>query len=52
VTEKYDWDYVVDRYEELFARMAAKALPPRAVFGTDAATPAFSEKTLSQSASA
>jgi glycosyltransferase involved in cell wall biosynthesis len=32
VIEKYDWDYVVDRYEELFARMAGKTPPPRCGF--------------------
>lgn len=29
VQEKYDWDYVVDQYEELFARMAGVTLPAR-----------------------
>ena len=29
VKEKYDWDYVVDQYEDLFAKMAGLALPPR-----------------------
>jgi len=29
VKEFYDWDYVVDRYEELFAKMAGLSLPSR-----------------------
>jgi glycosyltransferase involved in cell wall biosynthesis len=29
VQEKYDWEYVVDRYEELFARMAGQQPPER-----------------------
>jgi glycosyltransferase involved in cell wall biosynthesis len=29
VKEMYDWDYVVDRYEELFAKMAGLPLPER-----------------------
>ena len=29
VQQKYDWEYVVDRYEELFARMAGQQ-PPNA----------------------
>ena len=29
VRERYDWDYVVERYEELFARMAGQRLPER-----------------------
>jgi glycosyltransferase involved in cell wall biosynthesis len=27
VQERYDWDYVVDQYERLFARMAGKPMP-------------------------
>jgi hypothetical protein len=27
VKEFYDWDYVVDRYEELFAKMSGQPLP-------------------------
>jgi len=52
VTEKYDWDYVVDRYEDLFARMAGKTLPPRARLAQPAPTSPASEKSLSRSASA
>ena len=29
VKEAYDWDYVVDRYEDLFAKMAGVSLPAR-----------------------
>src|SRR5918999_1057687 len=29
VQQKYDWEYVVDRYEELFARMAGQEAPER-----------------------
>lgn len=29
VQQKYDWEYVVDRYEELFARMAGQSPPER-----------------------
>jgi hypothetical protein len=38
VRQLYDWEHVVDRYEQLFAEMAGQPLPaPRE---TDAATPA------------
>ena len=30
VQDAYDWDYVVDQYEALFARMAGISLPQRA----------------------
>ncbi len=53
VQEKYDWDYVVDRYEDLFARMAGLPLPERdraSVIKT--ATKSTREKSLSHSASA
>jgi glycosyltransferase involved in cell wall biosynthesis len=29
VQQAYDWDYVVDRYEELFAKMAGMPVPAR-----------------------
>ena len=48
----YDWDYVVDQYEELFARMAGKPLSPgrhRQALATEATK---REKVLSRSASA
>jgi glycosyltransferase involved in cell wall biosynthesis len=47
--EFYDWDYVVDQYERLFAKMAGQPLPE-----TDPTTgtePAPHEKSLSRSAS-
>src|SRR5256885_3147882 len=52
VQETYDWDYVDDQYEELFARMAGITLPGRrTVSETEPATTA-SKKVLSRSASA
>ncbi len=54
VREAYDWDYVVDQYEQLFAKMAGVALPA----GTPAVEPAAAteetvrEKSISRSASA
>jgi glycosyltransferase involved in cell wall biosynthesis len=30
VRERYNWEHVVDRYEDLFARLANQPLPPRA----------------------
>ena len=38
VQQAYDWDYVVDRYEELFAGMAGIVLPTREHFATGNAT--------------
>jgi len=53
VQEKYDWNFVVDCYEELFARMAGASLPTReAVSEIESAAPATAEKALSRSASA
>src|SRR2546425_4629353 len=53
VQEKYDWDFVVDRYEQLFARMAGASLPTReAVSEIESTAPATAEKALSRSASA
>src|SRR5207302_2768778 len=49
VQEKYDWDYVVDRYEDLFARMAGKPMP-QAIQTTTEST--AKEESLSRSASA
>ena len=54
VREAYDWDYVVDRYEELFARMADLPLPSenqRAV-ESSTATQSDRDKSLTRSASA
>jgi hypothetical protein len=51
VKEKYDWDYVVDRYEQLFAQMAGKTTSsPRPYDGEPA--PVSAEKSFSRSASA
>jgi glycosyltransferase involved in cell wall biosynthesis len=54
VREFYDWDYVVDRYEELFANMAGLPLPSRDRIPTRVAAPAHmaSERTLTRSSSA
>jgi len=52
ITEKYDWDYVVDRYEELFARMAGTLLPPAAGSTSEQTAPVSTEKSFSRSASA
>src|SRR5229473_7415881 len=52
VQEFYDWDYVVDRYEDLFARMAGLPLPERdRSNGIETATDSTHEKALSRSAS-
>jgi glycosyltransferase involved in cell wall biosynthesis len=52
VQHLYDWDYVVDRYEELFARMAGKTLPQRAASPQlPAPVEPQPEKSLSKSAS-
>jgi len=50
VKEFYDWDYVVDRYEDLFAKMAGLTLPARDIVTSTEST--TQEKTLSRSASA
>ena len=51
VQQKYDWEYVVDRYEELFARMTGQELPERT--GEGKSTHSKEEtKALSRSASA
>jgi hypothetical protein len=51
----YDLDYVVDRYEELFARMAGLPLPERdrsaIKSAIETATDSTREKSLSRSAS-
>ena len=53
VQEMYDWDYVVDRYEDLFARMAGLPLPERdRSTAIETATESTREKSLSRSASA
>ncbi len=49
VQELYDWDYVVDQYERLFAKMAGKPIP-QAIQTTAEST--AKEESLSRSASA
>src|SRR2546429_1070241 len=49
VQEFYDWDYVVDQYERLFAKMAGKPMP-QAIQTTAEST--AKEESLSRSASA
>ena len=50
VQDAYDWDYVVDQYERLFAKMAGQSLPdPHQITATESAS---REKSLSRSASA
>ena len=50
VQQFYDWDYVVDQYERLFAQMAGQPLPERDQINiTERAS---QEKSLSRSASA
>src|SRR6185503_9225479 len=55
VKERYDWNYVVDRYEDLFAKMAGQPLPDRSsdlrTTITDTSK-AHKAKTVSRSASA
>lgn len=46
VQQRYDWDYVVDKYEELFARLAGKEPPERPALEKQP------ENALSQTASA
>jgi glycosyltransferase involved in cell wall biosynthesis len=55
VEEAYDWNYVVDRYEDMFFRMAGMSQSSRPVTKTPAATdakaPARQEQTASRAAS-
>ena len=52
VLEFYDWDYVVDRYERLFAKMAGLQLPERDRANIERSEAASDrEKSLSHSAS-
>src|SRR5262249_9828111 len=51
VQEAYDWDYVVDQYEDLFARMAGLTVAPRERSVVSAPVSAPPEKSLSRSAS-
>src|SRR5713226_7030633 len=51
--EVYDWNYVVDRYEDLFARMAGLPLPERGrSTAIETASESSREPSLSRSASA
>jgi glycosyltransferase involved in cell wall biosynthesis len=52
VQEKYDWEYVVDQYEELFARMAGIAQPGKSAGNARRLDIARVEKTISRSTSA
>ncbi|HEV8590398.1 MAG TPA: glycosyltransferase [Pyrinomonadaceae bacterium] len=52
VQEKYDWEYVVDRYEELFANMAGITLTPRQHLADTEPTVIGSAKAMSRSTSA
>jgi glycosyltransferase involved in cell wall biosynthesis len=52
VQEMYDWDYVVDRYEDLFARMAGLPAPERdRSTAIETATDSTREKSLTRTAS-
>ncbi len=51
VQDAYDWDYVVDQYEELFAKMAGLSLSRRPT-SQDQAVTHKSEKSLTRSTSA
>ncbi|HMH45848.1 MAG TPA: glycosyltransferase [Pyrinomonadaceae bacterium] len=50
VKEFYDWDFVVDRYEDLFAKMAGLPLPVRTVSRATKAASAITETARSASA--
>jgi glycosyltransferase involved in cell wall biosynthesis len=50
VKEFYDWDYVVDQYEDLFAKMAGLTLPARTVSSATKAASAIKETARSASA--
>jgi len=50
VKEFYDWDYVVDQYEHLFAKMAGLPLPVRTVSSPTKAAAAIKETARSASA--
>lgn len=52
VQQKYDWEYVVNRYEELFARMAGIELPRKSANDSQAPVAAREEKAMSRSTSA
>ena len=50
VKEFYDWDYVVDRYEDLFAKMAGLEVPARKALSPTKAASAITETARSASA--
>ena len=50
VQDAYDWDYVVDQYEDLFAKMAGLSLPQRPPARTQTTT-GTPEKSLTRSTS-
>src|SRR3989475_11183113 len=50
VQDAYDWDYVVDRYEDLFAKMAGLEVPPRKALSPTKAASAITETARSASA--
>ena len=53
VLERYDWDYVVDQYEDLFATMAGLPLPEREhATRLESHAQSITEKEISRSASA
>ncbi|HKP37911.1 MAG TPA: hypothetical protein VJT71_13720, partial [Pyrinomonadaceae bacterium] len=52
VQERYDWDYVVDRYEDLFARMAGLEAPERRATETPESIHAAKLEAKSRSTSA
>ena len=52
VQQAYDWDYVVDRYEELFAKMAGLPLPERVRVPANAPAQMTREVPLRRSTSA
>ncbi len=53
VQEVYDWDYVVDRYEDLFAQMTGKPVPERRpTVQVESIAATRQEKSISRSASA
>jgi len=49
VQQFYDWDYVVDRYEELFAKMAGVSVPERVGRATQTMSPAGVKASAGQS---
>jgi glycosyltransferase involved in cell wall biosynthesis len=53
VTERYNWEQITDRYEELFARLAGVEIPASRPAPTDPVSqPAFAEETTPKAKSA